>query len=193
MNGYPQYGHYGQPPINQSMYYQGPMQAPPGPHGYPQFYPPHPSQMQQPGGMQPGMQPGMQHSMQGGQPAPVPSFDAEAYANMQANAGGGTGSKKHKKRSASASASIPLKSAMKKNPQITATPLVNSMEFPQQYSNGFSLSRQRTNSFGRSNNPDARKRADSNVYSNHDHVQDPPFQPCMPLSLKICGPVLTLL
>jgi hypothetical protein len=182
--------------MNQPMYPQAPMQqpmqVPPGPHGYPSFYPPHPSQIQQqPSGMQPGMQPvmqpGMQHNMQPGQHAPVPSFDAEAYANMQANPGGGSGSKKHKKRSASASASIPLKSAMKKNPQITATPLVSSMEFPQQYNNGFSLSRQRTNSFGRSNNPDARKRADSNVYSNHDHVQDPPFQPCMPLSTRSMG------
>ncbi|KAG2023511.1 hypothetical protein CC2G_001157 [Coprinopsis cinerea AmutBmut pab1-1] len=167
MNQYPGYGYYGQPMHHQQYPHQpGPMQMQPGiqpgPHGYPPFYPPHPSQQIPPG--------------QG--PMPVPSYDAEAYTNPQSIPSSSNHLRKSKRASApaaSASQPQPLKSAMKQ-PKVTATPVVSSMEFPQAAYSGYPLTRPRTNSVGH-HNGDARRRANSNAPSYHDHSGiDPPFQ-----------------
>lgn len=180
MSGYPYSGYYGQPPPMQPMYTPGPHQHPHmiPPQGYQPFnYPPHPSQNIPPG--------------------PVPmSFDAEAY--MQDYSGTSERSKKSKRRasapSGSAGAPPPLKSAMKKS-ATSATPMVNTLDFPGYNGNtsyggnasfngnasyganistntGYPMERTRTNS------QHGRRRAPSNAaYPQDQHGIDPTFVP----------------
>lgn len=181
MSGYPYSGYYGQPPPMQPMYTPGPHQHPHmvPPQGYPAFnYPPHPSQNIPPG------------------PVPI-SFDADAY--MQDYSGTTERSKKSKRRasapSGSAAAPPPLKSAMKKS-GTSATPMVNTLDFPGYNGNtsfngnttfngntsyganiptantGYPLERPRTNS------QHGRRRAPSNAaYPQDQHGVDPTFVP----------------
>jgi len=175
MNGYPSYGYYGQPmyPQQQPMH-PAHMHMQQGPPGYPPFYPTHPSQQVPPA------------------PIPVP-YDPEAYANNPSSSNTKKKSRRSSAPTGSNSAAQPLKSALKKTAAaITATPMVNSMEFPQPGHgyNDYALTRQRTNSIGHLNGGEPRRRVSSNPYSNHHGGIDPPFQPSMSLhSIILTQPV----
>lgn len=164
MNGYPNYGYYGQPMYpQQHQMHPSQMHMQQGPPGYPPFYPPHPSQQVPPA------------------PIPVP-YDPEAYANISAPANTKKKSRRSSAPTGNGSAPQPLKSALKKTAAaMAATPMVHSMEFPPANPgyNEYAITRQRTNSIGHLNGGESRRRVNSNPYSNHHGGIDPPFQPSM--------------